>query len=220
MTLSQNIIKNYGTRVNKDSLYNSTYSILADEEKQKKITELLNKCLQIDAHTTILEIGAGQGSNLPMLLNLGFNHETIFVNELLPERIAALKSNYPNITIFEGDALQLNFNQQFDVVFQSTVFTSILNDEDREILANKMWDLLKPGGIILWYDFIYNNPNNPDVKKVDIKEVKKLFSKAYKSSLIRITLAPPIGRRVGRLYNFFNFPIFRSHILVLFQKMV
>ena len=52
-----------------------------------------------------------------------------------------------------------------DIVFQSAVLTSILDDEYKKRLANKMWELLKPGGAILYYDFIYNNPKNPDVKE-------------------------------------------------------
>jgi phospholipid N-methyltransferase len=89
-----------------------------------------------------------------MLLDMGFTENNIIVNELLPERIAALKTNYRNIKLIEGDALKINVNQTFDIVFQSTVFTSILSNEDRINLATKMWEMLKPGGIILWYDFI------------------------------------------------------------------
>lgn len=218
MALQDEITHNYRNRINKENLYNSTYAELSDLEKQKKLKHLVNQFIIITKNTTILEVGAGQGGNLSMLFNLGFNSENIFVNELLPERIAALKRNYPKIKIIEGDALKANFEQQFDVVFQSTVFTSILNDDNRLTLAKKMWDVLKPSGIILWYDFIYNNPKNINVKKVDIKTVKKLFPYSIKTKIIKTTLAPPIGRRVGKLYNLFNLSFLRSHILVVFQK--
>ena len=218
MTLEDEIKENYRNRLNKNNLYNSVYSQFAQNEKEKKLQSLLNEFVKINKTTTLLEIGAGQGGNIPMLLNLGFTEHTIFANELLPERILAVKQKYPNIKIFEGDALGVNFNQKFDIVFQSTVFTSILKNNDRIILANKMWDALTSNGIILWYDFIYNNPNNSDVKKVDINEVKKLFPFAHKTKILKVTLAPPIGRRVGKLYNLFNIPPLRSHILVAIQK--
>jgi len=191
---------------------------LSKLKNKKKIKLLVENFLPITKHTSILEIGAGQGGNIPMLLDMGFTENNIVVNELLPERIAVLKTNYQNIKLVEGDALKINFNQTFDIVFQSTVFTSILNVEDRINLAAKMWEMLKPSGIILWYDFIYNNPNNKNVKKVDVAHVKKLFPKSVKTKIIKTTLAPPIGRRVGKLYHLVNLPFLRSHILAVFQK--
>ena len=218
MSLEENIIEIYGNRINKEEIYNSVYSELADLEKQKKIKKITSDFIKITSDTTILEIGAGQGGNIPLLLKMGFNETNIYLNELLPERISALQRNYPNIKLFEGNALTVNFKLKFDIIFQSTVFTSILNKNDRITLATKMWDLLNPSGIILWYDFIYDNPKNKNVKKVSVLEVKKIFEKATKSKIIKTTLAPPIGRRVGKLYHFFNLPFLRSHILAVFQK--
>ena len=48
------------------------------------------------------------------------------------------------------------------------VFPSILDDSFQQKLADRMWALTKPGGGILWYDFIYNNPRNPDVRGVPL----------------------------------------------------
>ncbi len=218
MSLQKDIKDQYGKRLDKSDLYNSDYSRFSEEEKSFKLKQLLKEFLTVTDHSTILEIGAGQGGNIPLLKEAGFSDETIFVNELLPERIAHVKRAYPKIKVFEGNALEVNFERKFDCIFQSTVFTSILNENDRVELANKMWQLLNPGGIILWYDFIYNNPGNADVKKVSIADVKKLFPRANKTKIIKVTLAPPIGRRVGKLYNLFNIPPLRSHILGVFQK--
>lgn len=218
MSLEQKIIENYGNRINKDEIYNSIYSKLADLEKIEKIEKIVPDFIEITSNTTILEIGAGQGGNIPLLLKLGFNESNIYLNELLPERISALKRNYPNIKIFEGNAININYNRTFDVIFQSTVFTSILNENDRGNLATKIWGILNPKGVILWYDFIYDNPKNKNVKKVSVLDLKKLFPKTYKSKIIKTTLAPPIGRRVGKLYHLFNLPFLRSHILAVLQK--
>lgn len=85
-----------------------------------------------------------------------------------------------------------------------------------------MWSLLKPGGFILWYDFIYNNPKNADVKGIKIKEIKSFFPKGdfkYK----KVTLAPPINRITTKinpnLYYIFNlFSFLRTHVLCSIQK--
>ncbi|MBL7913301.1 MAG: class I SAM-dependent methyltransferase [Bacteroidia bacterium] len=218
MSLQKNIEEQYGKRLDKNDLYNSDYSRFSEGERSEKLKLLVKEFLNVTTNITVLEIGAGQGGNISLLKEIGFSDQTIFMNELLPERIAHIKKNYPGIKIFEGNALDINFDQKFDCIFQSTVFTSILNEHDRVKLANKMWKLLNHGGIILWYDFIYNNPGNADVKKVSVDEVKALFALATKTKIVKVTLAPPIGRRVGKLYNLFNVPFLRSHILGVFQK--
>lgn len=216
MSLDKQIQEQYSKRGPDNGLYNSVYSRLAEKEKWGKAKIILQNYL--DKNASILEIGAGNGSNCLEFEKFGYKRENMFLNELLPQRIALIKQNFPDIKLYEGDALQIDFARKFDCVFQSTVFTSILNDKDRKALAEKMWDSLNPGGIILWYDFIYNNPKNPDVKKVSPKEVKSLFPQAVKYEIHKITLAPPVGRRVGKLYPLFNILPLRSHILGIFQK--
>ncbi|MCE3227494.1 MAG: Methyltransferase type 11 [Bacteroidetes bacterium] len=218
MTLEESIKEQYSKRADMDNLYSGTYSRLADSERRKKIKLLLEKFLPGVENKTVLEIGAGQGDNVKMLQECGFKRDNIYLNELLEDRINILKINQPGIKVYAGNALDVNFDKKFDCVFQSTVFTSILDNKSRKQLATKMWDLLEPGGIILWYDFIYNNPKNPDVKKVTEREVMDLFPLANESQVKKVTLAPPIGRRVGNLYSTFNLPFLRSHILAVLKK--
>jgi phospholipid N-methyltransferase len=215
-SLDEQIKHQYAIRVNKDGIYNSVYAQLSYAERLRETIKLITKYKVNDGN--VLEVGAGQGSNVDLLRACGFSDDRIFLNELLNERIDHIKANYSGIKIYEGNALELEFNQLYNCVFQSTVFTSLLNNEDRIKLASKMWNLLKPGGIILWYDFIYNNPKNRAVKKVSIKEVKNLFPEAIEVEIHKITLSPPVGRRVGKMYNVFNLPILRSHILAVFKK--
>lgn len=214
--LEEHIKKHYKEREGKESLYNSVYADLADEEKLEALKTLLVS--NLGAGATILEIGAGQGGNVGMLQACGLALKNIYLNELLPERVEHLHKNYPDCTVFAGNALTIDFKMQFDCVFQSTVFTSLLNDEDRKAMAQKMWSLLKPGGIILWYDFMYNNPANKHVRKVSRQEVKRLFAQASESEWRKITLAPPIGRRVGRFYKWFNWQPLRTHLLAVLKK--
>lgn len=150
----------------------------------------------------------------------GFEWCNIYANELLDDRVAILDKNIPNTNIYSGDALKLNFENYFDVVFQSTVFTSILDFDFKKLLAQKMWDMTKENGLVLWYDFKYDNPSNKDVKGVGRDEIKKLFPNSKKIVFHNVTLAPPIGRRVGKLYNFFNilFPFLRTHIVAEIYK--
>jgi SAM-dependent methyltransferase len=169
----------------------------------------------------LLEIGAGTGINLFFFKKAGLAWKNIYANELLTDRLAILREAFPNIQTFEGDAcaIEPSLENSFDIVFQSTVFTSVLDDGFKVALADKMWSLLKPGGIILWYDFAFDNPNNKDVKGIKKKEIGKLFSKAKSIVFHKTTLAPPIGRRVKNLYPVINlFPFLRTHLIAVIEK--
>jgi hypothetical protein len=214
--LEERIKEQYNNRAHLNSLYNSYYSMRSMHERGEKLREILSGHNCRDKQ--LLEIGAGHGGNIPMLLMSGFLKENIQLNELLAERIKAIRENYKEYTLYEGDFLKINFNQTYDYIFQSTVFSSILSPQARKAMADKMWALLKPGGYILWYDFIYNNPKNDQVRKVTAQEMLALYPGAKHSEIYKITLAPPIGRRVGKLYGLFNFPFLRTHILALLQK--
>lgn len=75
---------------------------------------------------------------------------------------------------------------------------------------------------MLWYDFTFNNPSNPDVRGVSLKRVRELFPQG-RVSVRRVTLAPPISRRVVRvhpaMYGVFNaLPLLRTHVLCFIEK--
>jgi ubiquinone/menaquinone biosynthesis C-methylase UbiE len=79
------------------------------------------------------------------------------------------------------------------------VFSSILEQSLSQQVADEMWRVLKPGGLILFYDFAYSNPANPAVRGIARKQVVQLFGKAgAKFHFRRVTLAPPIARMVVR----------------------
>lgn len=217
MGTESEIVKNYAERSVGD-LYNSVYSKYAGEEVRDCFIKQCKKYISKISESKILEIGAGQGNNVAAFLEAGFKVENIFANELLPERLLAIQSKVLKQNIFSGNAITIDYNLKFDCIYQSTVFTSILNEMDRKHLAEKMWSILEKDGVILWYDFIFNNPKNANVRKVTTSEIKQLFPDAKKISFQRITLAPPIGRRVGKLYQLFNWPFLRSHVFAVIEK--
>jgi hypothetical protein len=211
------IVKNYAERSVGD-LYNSVYSKYAGKEVKDYFIKQCQKFISKISEAKILEIGAGQGNNVATFLEAGFKKENIFANELLQERLVALHSKVLQQNIFSGNAINIDYNLKFNCIYQSTVFTSILNNDDRKNLAKKMWEILEVDGLIFWYDFIYNNPKNKQVKKVTMEEIRLLFPTAKKITFQKITLAPPIGRRVGKFYNWFNWSFLRSHVFAVIEK--
>jgi SAM-dependent methyltransferase len=84
-------------------------------------------------------------------------------------------------------------NDTFDLVLQSTVFTSVLDSSMKQQIASEMLRVVKRDGFILWYDYHVNNPWNTDVQGVKRQEISQLFPGCL-IKLQRITLAPPLVR--------------------------
>lgn len=200
--------------------------LLSTQEKQRAILNILaQKFKGKDLSTLkVTEVGCGAGGNLLDFLRFGFSPPNLCGIELLPERASAARTLLPSsLPIIEKDATCVPIVEESqDIVFLSVVFSSLLDDGFQHHLADTMWAWVKVGGGILWYDFIYNNPSNGDVRGVSLKRVKELFP----NSLItfkRITLAPPISRLICRLhpnaYHLFNaLPFLRTHVLCWIGK--
>ncbi len=195
------------------------------QERERALIRLLQKArLPPLADRTLIEIGCGNGANLLDLVRLGFSPRNLVGNELLPDRLATARERLPSsIRLLPGDALALDVvDESFDVVLQSTVFTSILDGEFQARLARRMWAWVKPGGGVIWYDFAYDNPVNRDVRGVPQKRVRELFPDGI-ARCAWVTLAPPISRLVTRvhpaLYSVFNaLPFLRTHRLCWIGK--
>jgi len=195
------------------------------QEKERAVLRWIRECgITPLAPKRLLEVGCGSGANLLDFIRIGFLPENLVGNDLLPERVRSARAQLPDsLKVIEGNALELQFpTASFDVVSQSTVFTSILDDMFQEKLAREMWRWAIPGGGVLWYDFIYNNPRNPDVRGVPLSRIRHLFPDGY-LRYWRVTLAPPISRIVTRIhptfYTLVNFVwLFRTHVLCWIEK--
>jgi ubiquinone/menaquinone biosynthesis C-methylase UbiE len=144
----------------------------------------------------LLEVGCGSGNWLEILERFGARREGLAGIDLDPGRAAACAARFPGSDIRSGDASILPWESgRFDLVLQSTVFSSILDPEMRRAVAGEMLRVLAPGGAILWYDFFMDNPANPNVRGVRRREIETLFP-GCRVELRRATLAPPLARRV------------------------
>jgi SAM-dependent methyltransferase len=212
----------------------SLYSILRPEviqstqEWQRKMLYLLDSAggyTSEDLGTLkVVDVGCGYGGHLLDFMRFGIAPQNLRGIELLADRVALARTRVPqSVQIHEGDAnsADIDANSQ-DIVFQSVVFSSLLSDTFQQELADRMWSWVRPGGGIMWYEFVYNNPNNADVRGVPMKRVRQLFPQADITSR-RVTLAPPISRRVCSIhplaYPIFNaIPWLRSHVLCWIHK--
>lgn len=143
----------------------------------------------------LLEIGCGNGQWLAEFATFGFRFQNLAGIELDKERAAIARDRIIGAEIREGNAAELPWpDESFDIVFQSTVFTSVSDSGVREKIASEMKRVCRRSGFILWYDFIYDNPKNPNVHGIPRNAVKQLFS-PWKCEFRSVTLAPFINRK-------------------------
>jgi ubiquinone/menaquinone biosynthesis C-methylase UbiE len=144
----------------------------------------------------LLEVGCGSGNWLEVLERFGARRERLAGIDLDAGRAAACADRFPGSDVRAGDASRLPWEAgSFDLVLQSTVFSSILDAGMRRAVASEMLRVLAPGGVLLWYDFFLDNPANPHVRGVRRREIEALFP-GCRIALRRTTLAPPVARRI------------------------
>ena len=172
----------------------------------------------------ILEIGCGGGGVLLDFLRYGAHPGCIFGIDLLHNRLGAAHQQLPGSYFANADAQTLPFpSGGFDLLLQFTAFSSILDHQVKQNMADEMLRMMKEDGCILWYDFWWN-PTNPQTAGIKPNEIRGLFP-GCEFLFRKITLAPPIARRVVPVswpFALFleSLKIFNSHYLVLIRKLV
>jgi SAM-dependent methyltransferase len=195
------------------------------QERQRAMLQLLARRGWHDLRERrLLEVGCGAGGNLLEFLHMGWRPEHLTGIELLPERHAESRAVLPErVALHLGDACTAPIAEaSCDLVFQATVFSSLLDDAFQQRLAAAMWRWVKPGGAVLWYDFTVDNPRNRDVRGVPLQRVRALFPEG-RIEARRVTLAPPLARVACRvspgLYPVLNaVPLLRTHVLAWVGK--
>jgi SAM-dependent methyltransferase len=147
------------------------------------------------------------------LRELGAERSRLAGIDLDPGRVETARGRLANADIRVGDAGTLAWPAGcFDIVLQSTVLSSILDQGVRRQVAAEMARVLAPAGVIVWYDFFVNNPSNPNVRGVRAAEIRALFP-GFRVALERVTLAPPLARRLAPLT--WLLPLFLERLRVL-----
>lgn len=149
------------------------------------------------SETRILDVGCGSGGWLIDFESWGANQSNLAGIDIEPTRLAQAKHRLHHADLRNGDGVTLPWpDGAFDLVLQSTVFSSILDLEMRQRLASEMSRVLAPAGSVLWYDLFRNNPWNRDVRGFRSDEIRSLFP-GFNCGSRRVTLAPPVSRRLA-----------------------
>ena len=206
------------------SWFSAGYQFMV-QQRERRLLALLRRydCKNLAAKK-ILDVGCGTGQWLDDFIKWGAWPENITGIDLLPDRVTrARRLCSPAVRIQCASAAELPFSDaRFDLVLQATVFTSILDPDLKRRVANEMMRVVKPEGLILWYDYHVNNPWNHDVRGVKRQEIAQLFP-GCRIELERITLLPPLARVLARYsylgcYLLEKLPPLCTHYLGVIRK--
>ncbi|HYJ86502.1 MAG TPA: class I SAM-dependent methyltransferase [Pyrinomonadaceae bacterium] len=170
-----------------------------------------------------LEVGYGTVGWLSELIGWGLTESDLHGIELDPARARKAREILPAADLRTGDAVELPWdNNIFHLAVASTLFTSVLDDKVRRLMADEIVRVLAPGGALLWYDFAYDNPRNPNVRGIRRAEIRRLFP-TLQGTIRKITLAPPLARLIAprwwTLATFLEaFPPLRTHLIAVLIK--
>lgn len=203
------------------SLFNPA-QLFAIQSRQRAVLQ----CLRENGFSTlkgrrILELGCGSGGVLLETLSFGAVPGTLHGADLLFTRLRAARQPLASLPLLCADGQMLPYaSESFDLTMQFTVFSSVLDDEVRRNMAQEMLRVTRPDGLILWYDF-WLNPTNLLTRGIRPSEIHALFP-GCTFQFRRITLAPPIARRLVPLSWTFsllleNLKIFNTHHLVVIR---
>jgi len=130
-------------------------------------------------------------------IGYGAMPERLYGIDIAIDRLILAHERNPLVNLAGADGGCLPFPADtYDLVLQYTAFSSILDPNTRREAAQEMVRVLKkPDGLILWYDF-WLNPTNRNTHPMTATEISSLFP-GCKFNFRRITLAPPVARRVA-----------------------
>jgi SAM-dependent methyltransferase len=193
--------------------------------KQRLFASALSQTIGEDlGDLRILDVGCGRGDFLRQLAEWGAAPAHLVGTEFLTDRLeAARKISHPDMTWHLGGLEDLPPGQ-FDLIAAHTVLTSVLDPNMRAALCNQIWQRLAPGGWAMVFDFRFNNPRNPDVKRVTRAELDTYWPDAHQVHFQKALLAPPLLRRlVGRNFGLVEtvtatLPFLQSHFAYLARK--
>jgi len=173
----------------------------------------------------VLDVGCGGGAELAALRDYGADPDDLQGIDLLHDRVASARARFPDLRFEVGNAERLPFaDGTCDLVLAFTLFSSILDATMAANVAAEIARVLKPGGAVLWYDFRYDSPRNPNVRGVTRRQIASAFP-GFAIRLRRITLVPPLARRLGSVTPLLfpvlsAIPLLRTHYLGLLTKPV
>ncbi|MFA5832074.1 MAG: class I SAM-dependent methyltransferase [Bacteroidota bacterium] len=169
----------------------------------------------------VLDVGCGNGVEIFQFVRLDFQIENIYGIDLNNERLEQGIKSFPQAKLTSGDASNMPFEKnKFDIVFESTMFSTLPDDNLCQAISNEMVRVCKHGGYLVLVDWRYKKPQNPNYNALNRKNLSRYFSIGTMTELITIqngALIPPLGRFLSRRAPSLYFLIAKAFPLLVGQ---
>jgi ubiquinone/menaquinone biosynthesis C-methylase UbiE len=194
------IIDVYHRRPSGDYAFSDLWSLQIAQRREFLLARMLrDEGFRTLAGRRVLDVGCGDGRQLRLFAQWGALPEQLFGCDVNGQRLENARRLQPGADFRQCDGHHLPYGTgDFDIVCQFTVFSSILSSDMRFALAAEMRRVVHQRGAIIWFDFRYNNPRNPDVRGIRKREIKTLFPHCS-SKIISLGLLPPLARKMAAL---------------------
>ena len=171
----------------------------------------------------IIDLGCAGGNFTGTLLDIGARKKNITGIDIRKNSIKNAVKSFPGICFKLMDARQLKFpKNSFDCIFIFTLFSSVLDSNDRKRIAIEAKRVLKSNGLIIYYDLRFYNPFNRNIIGLNKKEIFRIFP-GMEIEYSKTTLIPPIARNLGIITSIL-YPVLtkisflKSHFLCVIKK--
>lgn len=132
----------------------------------------------------LLDVGCGAGYDIGRWLEAGWSAATIAGVDLVPARVERAREAWPGVDIRLGAGARVPFDDaSFDVATAVTVFSSILDEGVARALFAEMERVVRPGGLVIVYDFVVRKPTNQNVRGLRVARLTEIAGR------------PPTGSR-------------------------
>lgn len=170
--------------------------LAAHQTERVLLTELGARGWTDFSRLEVLDVGCGSGGPLVRLISHGVDPTNAHGVDLRESAIGVARSRLPSADLRVGNAAELSYaDGSMDLVLQFTMFSSILHAALRAKVAREMSRVVRPGGLIVSYDFRIN-PLNPNTRGLARRELQALFP-GHAIDARTVTLARPIARFVA-----------------------
>jgi ubiquinone/menaquinone biosynthesis C-methylase UbiE len=157
----------------------------------------------------ILDLGCGYGGWTRFFAELRRSSEDLVGIDVTPHRIYKARRVNPAPHLVVGDALSLPFrNETFDVVAAFDIFEHI--GEAPEEASREVYRVLKPKGLLIWFDLSPFPSSSDLIRGYSLKEVCSLFPR-FKLLEYRHIFK---GLRLGGLFKFNSYHLSRKSFIL------